>query len=129
MRNWSAKLWLGVVWTSSPTSLKSSRSLSPTSLPPRALLERAQHIERAFGRDRTRDERWGPRTLDIDILAYGDAALDEPGLTLPHPRLFARAFVLAPLAEIAPDRVIAGITVSEALARIGMAGIEKLPPR
>jgi 2-amino-4-hydroxy-6-hydroxymethyldihydropteridine diphosphokinase len=100
-----------------------------TSLPPRALLDRAQRIERAFGRDRTSSERWGPRTLDIDILAYGDLSLDEPGLTLPHPRLFERAFVLAPLAEIAPDRVIAGMSVSQALRRIGVSGIEKLPPR
>ena len=100
-----------------------------TTLPPRALLARAQRIERAFGRDRTRGERWGPRPLDIDILAYGDLTVDEPGLTLPHPRWFERAFVLAPLAEIAPDRVIAGISVAEALRRIGMSGIEKLPPR
>ena len=54
------------------------------------------------------ERRWGPRTIDIDLLAYDDLALDEPGLTLPHPRLFERAFVLVPLAEIVPDRVIAG---------------------
>jgi len=98
-----------------------------TVLPPRALLGRAQRVEQAFGRDRTKEQRWGPRPLDIDILAYDDVALDEPDLVLPHPRLFARAFVLVPLAEIAPERVIAGIKVREALARLDAAGIEKLP--
>ena len=53
-------------------------------------------------------QRWGPRTADIDIIAYDDLELDEPGLMLPHPRLFERAFVLQPLAEIAGDRVIGG---------------------
>lgn len=100
-----------------------------TALPPRALLERAHRIERAFGRDRAGAPRWGPRTLDIDILAYDDLVLDEPGLTLPHPRLFERAFVLAPLAEIAPHRVISAERVADALRRLGTAGIEKLPPR
>jgi 2-amino-4-hydroxy-6-hydroxymethyldihydropteridine diphosphokinase len=100
-----------------------------TALPPRALLDRALSIERAFGRNRASELRWGPRTLDIDIIAFDDLVLDEPGLTLPHPRLFERAFVLAPLAEIAPDRAIAGIKVADALRRIGTEGIEKLPPR
>src|SRR5258708_3196201 len=80
-----------------------------TPLPPRALLARALRIEATFGRDRAKEERWGPRTLDIDIIAYDDIETDEPGLTLPHARLFERAFVLAPLAEIAPDRRIKGI--------------------
>ena len=53
-------------------------------------------------------QRWGPRTLDLDLIAYDDVRIDKPELTLPHPRLFERAFVLVPLAEIAPDRVIAG---------------------
>jgi len=100
-----------------------------TQLPPRALLERALGVEAAFGRDRARERRWGPRTLDIDIIAYDDITLDEPGLTLPHPRLFERAFVLAPLAEIVPDRTINGLRIADALARLGSAGIEKLPAR
>src|SRR5215510_12898915 len=78
-----------------------------TTLAPHALLERAQAVERAFGRDRARERRWGPRTLDIDLIAYDDVALDTPDLTLPHPRLFERGFVLVPLAEIAPERLIA----------------------
>jgi 2-amino-4-hydroxy-6-hydroxymethyldihydropteridine diphosphokinase len=100
-----------------------------TALTPRALLDRALRIEAEFGRDRAREQRWGPRTLDIDIIAYDDLEIDEPGLTLPHPRLFERAFVLAPLAEIAPDRDIKGIRIADALARLGATGIEKLPPR
>jgi 2-amino-4-hydroxy-6-hydroxymethyldihydropteridine diphosphokinase len=100
-----------------------------TTLMPQALLERAQAVERRFGRDRAQERRWGPRTLDIDILAYDDLTFDTPNLTLPHPRLFERAFVLVPLAEIAPDRVIAGRRVRDALAKADAAGIEKLPPR
>ena len=72
-----------------------------TTLEPRALLERCLAIEVEHGRDRTREERWGPRRLDLDLLLFGDRVLEEPGLTLPHPRLHERAFVLEPLAEIA----------------------------
>jgi 2-amino-4-hydroxy-6-hydroxymethyldihydropteridine diphosphokinase len=97
-----------------------------TRLEPHALLTRVQDVERAFGRDRTRERRWGPRPLDIDILAYDDVTLDEPDLTLPHPRLFERAFVLVPLAEIAPDRTIAGVRVRDALAGLDTTGIRRL---
>jgi len=100
-----------------------------TILPPQALLARAQAVEQAFGRDRASERRWGPRPLDIDLLAYDDLVLDEADLTLPHPRLFERAFVLVPLAEIAPERVIAGRRVREALAKVDTSGIEKLRPR
>ena len=100
-----------------------------TALSPRALLDRALTVERALGRDRSQEQRWGPRTIDIDLLVYGDLVLNEPNLTLPHPRLFERAFVLVPLAEIVPDRIIAGRRVGDAAARIGAAGIEKLPAR
>jgi 2-amino-4-hydroxy-6-hydroxymethyldihydropteridine diphosphokinase len=101
--------------------------LVETVLTPRALLERALEVERALGRDRARETRWGPRTIDIDLIAYDDLVLDEPDLTLPHPRLFERAFVLVPLAEIAPDRMIAGRKIKDALAAIDAAGIERLP--
>jgi 2-amino-4-hydroxy-6-hydroxymethyldihydropteridine diphosphokinase len=100
-----------------------------TALSPQSLLRRAQDVERALGRDRAHERRWGPRTVDIDLLAYNDLKLDEPDLVLPHPRLLERAFVLVPLAEIAPDRVIAGMKVREALARLDAGAIEKLPPR
>jgi len=98
-----------------------------TTLSPRELLEQAQAVELQLGRDRANEKRNGPRTADIDIIAYDDLALDEPNLTLPHPHLFERAFVLVPLAEIAPDRVIAGRKVSEALGAVDAAGITRLP--
>jgi 2-amino-4-hydroxy-6-hydroxymethyldihydropteridine diphosphokinase len=100
-----------------------------TLLTPHALLARTQAVERSLGRERAKERRWGPRPLDIDIIAYDDLALVEKDLTLPHPRLFERAFVLAPLAEIAPERLIAGVKVRDALARLDATGIEKLPPR
>ncbi len=100
-----------------------------TLLAPHDLFARALEVERALGRDRSKERRWGPRTLDIDLLVYDDVTLNEPDLTLPHPRMFERAFVLVPLAEIAPDRTIAGIGVSAALARIDTSGVEKLPKR
>jgi 2-amino-4-hydroxy-6-hydroxymethyldihydropteridine diphosphokinase len=103
--------------------------LVATTLSPHALLDRALAVERALGRDRRHERRWGPRPVDIDILAYDDLRLDEPGLTLPHPRLFERAFVLVPLAEIVPERVIAGVRVRDAVARVDAGGIERLPPR
>jgi 2-amino-4-hydroxy-6-hydroxymethyldihydropteridine diphosphokinase len=99
-----------------------------TTLTPRALLDRALRVEAMFGRDRAREQRWGPRALDIDIIAFDGLELNEAGLTLPHPRLFERAFVLAPLAEIAPDRKIKGIAIKDALARLDAGGVEKLPP-
>jgi 2-amino-4-hydroxy-6-hydroxymethyldihydropteridine diphosphokinase len=100
-----------------------------TSLDPHALLMRVQSVERALGRDRTEERRWGPRPIDIDILAYDDVVLHEPDLTLPHPHLFERAFVLLPLAEIAADRVIAGRRIGDGLAGADVSGIKKLPPR
>jgi 2-amino-4-hydroxy-6-hydroxymethyldihydropteridine diphosphokinase len=100
-----------------------------TQLTPEALLARVQAIEHALGRARAQERRWGPRPIDIDILAYDDVARDGADLTLPHPRLFERAFVLVPLAEIVPERVIAGIRVRDALARIDATGISRLPPR
>jgi 2-amino-4-hydroxy-6-hydroxymethyldihydropteridine diphosphokinase len=84
-------------------------------------------IEHKFGRDRAREARWGPRTLDLDLIAYDDVRIQKPELTLPHPRWFERAFVLVPLAEIVPDRIIAGRSVAAALAELSSAGIERLP--
>jgi 2-amino-4-hydroxy-6-hydroxymethyldihydropteridine diphosphokinase len=99
-----------------------------TALEPHALLARAQACERAFGRDRPQERRFGPRTLDLDLLAYDDRIINDAVLTLPHPHLFERAFVLVPLAEIAPERVIGGKKVRDALARVDASGIEKLLP-
>ncbi len=72
------------------------------------LLEHLLEIEARFGRDRSAGVQWGARTLDLDILIYGDQVIDESGLTIPHPRLHARSFVLLPLVEIAPDLEIPG---------------------
>lgn len=76
-----------------------------TSLPARDLLDLLLSIERSLGRERAPGEKWGARTIDLDLLLYGDAVLDEPGLVVPHPRMHERAFVLGPLAEVAPELV------------------------
>ncbi|MFD0737925.1 2-amino-4-hydroxy-6-hydroxymethyldihydropteridine diphosphokinase [Lysobacter koreensis] len=75
---------------------------------PQDLLAELLSIERGAGRDRSGDDRWGPRTLDLDLLLHGDTLIDEPGLHVPHPHLHERAFVLVPLLEIAPDLVVPG---------------------
>jgi 2-amino-4-hydroxy-6-hydroxymethyldihydropteridine diphosphokinase len=77
-----------------------------TTLAPHALLAETQLVEAAFGRDRTREVRWGPRTLDIDLLLYGDQEVETPDLVIPHPRLVERAFVLVPLLEVLPGGVL-----------------------
>ena len=100
-----------------------------TALAPRALLDRALAVERSLGRARARERRWGPRPIDIDLLDYDHQTIDEPGLTLPHPRLLERAFVLVPLAEILPDRIVGGMRVRDALARLDARGITRLPAR
>lgn len=79
-----------------------------TTLTPHALLDTLLSVEQAFGRVRE-GERWGPRTLDLDLLAFGDAMIDDDRLTVPHPRIAERAFVLLPLADIAPGAVLPGL--------------------
>ena len=79
-----------------------------THLLPEALLDALLSLEAALGRDRARETRWGPRPIDLDLLSWGDAVVNTPRLTLPHPRLAARRFVLAPLCELAPDLVLPG---------------------
>src|SRR5690606_21690034 len=96
-----------------------------TTLAPRVLLEALLAIERDHGRERAADgSRWGPRTLDLDLLLHGDAVIDEPGLVLPHPQLHARAFVLVPLAEVAPGAEVPGRgRVDALLAAVDASGI------
>jgi 2-amino-4-hydroxy-6-hydroxymethyldihydropteridine diphosphokinase len=96
-----------------------------TRLPALALLNGLLDIERRHGR--VRDIPNGPRTLDLDIVLYGGAVIDEPGLAIPHPRAHERAFVLAPLLDVWPDAVIPGRGSARALLeRIGGAGVEEL---
>lgn len=97
-----------------------------TELAPRELLNMLLGVEHAFGRDRTREVRFGPRTIDIDILLYGDDVVAEPDLEIPHPRMMERAFALVPLAELAPGLKVGGITVADALARLDASGIVKM---
>jgi 2-amino-4-hydroxy-6-hydroxymethyldihydropteridine diphosphokinase len=89
-----------------------------TSLSPRELLNVLLGVEQELGR--VRDEvRWGPRTIDLDLLVYGEDVVDEPGLRVPHPRLHERRFALEPLAELEPELDVPGLgRVSEALARL-----------
>jgi 2-amino-4-hydroxy-6-hydroxymethyldihydropteridine diphosphokinase len=95
-----------------------------TDLPPLELLAHLKQIEANLGRQPT--FRYGPRLIDLDILFYGDQAIDLPGLTIPHPRLAERAFVLAPLAELAPAlrHPLTGKTILELAANISLSGIK-----
>jgi 2-amino-4-hydroxy-6-hydroxymethyldihydropteridine diphosphokinase len=100
-----------------------------TALLPRDLLKRGLAVEAGLGRDRATGLRWGPRPVDIDILAYDDVVLGEPDLTLPHPRMTERAFVLVPLAEIAPDWRVDDQRIADLAARIDATGVTRLPAR
>jgi 2-amino-4-hydroxy-6-hydroxymethyldihydropteridine diphosphokinase len=88
-----------------------------TDLRPRELLDALLDVERRLGRARDDEERWGPRTIDLDLLLYGDLVLDEPGLDVPHPRLHERRFALEPLAELAPDALVPGRGTAAELLR------------
>ncbi|MGW7643499.1 2-amino-4-hydroxy-6-hydroxymethyldihydropteridine diphosphokinase [Streptomyces bobili] len=93
-----------------------------TTLPPSSLLERAHAVEEAF--HRVRDERWGARTLDVDIVVYADVVSDDPSLTLPHPRAHERAFVLAPWHDVEPGAQVPGRgPVSELLDTVSREGV------
>jgi 2-amino-4-hydroxy-6-hydroxymethyldihydropteridine diphosphokinase len=96
-----------------------------TRLSARALLERCQEIERRMGRVAT--EKWGPRIIDLDLLIYGDSAIREPDLVLPHPHIAERAFVLAPLMDIAPDVTIGDRSVRQLYEAIDLGGVRPLP--
>jgi 2-amino-4-hydroxy-6-hydroxymethyldihydropteridine diphosphokinase len=96
--------------------------VAETTLPPRTLLERALGVENAFGR--VREERWGARTLDIDLIVVGEHVCDDPELTLPHPRAHERAFVLEPWFRADPEGVVPGKgRVAELLAGIDRQGV------
>jgi 2-amino-4-hydroxy-6-hydroxymethyldihydropteridine diphosphokinase len=95
-----------------------------TRLSPEDLLQTVLNVEQALGRRRA--ERWGPRTIDIDILLYGTVAVDQPGLHIPHPRLKERAFALAPLVDVMPDAEVMGRPATEWLAASDRAGMQRL---
>jgi 2-amino-4-hydroxy-6-hydroxymethyldihydropteridine diphosphokinase len=110
------------VWDTAPLGPPQPRYLNAVleveaDLPPPALLAVLQEVEKVGGRVRT-PVKWGPRTLDLDLLLYGDDVVRVPGLVVPHPDLVARRFVLAPLAELCPDRIVPGTgrTVAQLLA-------------
>lgn len=112
--------------TDQPDFLNAAAELR-TQLTPRGLLDLCLDAEHRL--KRVRNERWGPRLIDMDILVFGDRSLHEQGLEIPHPRMLQRAFVLAPLAEIAPDHPIEGLAVSSHLGKLDASGIERLPGR
>ncbi|MFC8915453.1 2-amino-4-hydroxy-6-hydroxymethyldihydropteridine diphosphokinase [Streptomyces sp. WAC05374] len=96
--------------------------LLKTTLPPASLLERAHAVEEAF--HRVRDERWGARTIDVDIVAYADVVSDDPVLTLPHPRAHQRAFVLAPWHDVEPEAQLPGVgAIADLLGGVGRDGV------
>ncbi len=124
-----SRLYRTPAWgiTTQPDFINAAAMLS-TQLSPDDLLAALLRIEREAGRDRdAQSERWGPRALDLDLLLYGDATIAHPGLCIPHPHLHERAFVLVPLAEIAPDALVPGRgRVDALLAAVDAQGIVAL---
>ncbi|WP_326645964.1 2-amino-4-hydroxy-6-hydroxymethyldihydropteridine diphosphokinase [Streptosporangium sp. NBC_01755] len=99
--------------------------IAESTLEPRALLDRAQGVENAFGRVRV--EHWGARTLDVDLITVGDVVMDDPDLTLPHPRAHERAFVLVPWVRADPDAVLSGRRVADLLAGLDQDRVRPRP--
>ena len=98
-----------------------------TQLAPRALLDALKSLEAALGREAP-VVRWGPRRIDLDLLVHGAARVEEPGLSVPHPGLAERAFVLLPLADVAPDLEVPGLgRVRSLAARVGSQGLARIP--
>ena len=125
----SSRLYRSAAWgvTAQPDFVNAVVIIE-TALPARALLDELLAIERRFGRTRVDGERWGPRTLDLDLLLYGDEAIDLPGLRVPHPHLHERAFALQPLLEAWPEASIPGIGPAAACAAAMAAeGLDPLP--
>lgn len=119
-----SSVWRTPPWgvTDQPDFLNACAAVS-TTLAPRAFLDLCLSIEQDL--KRVRDQRWGPRSIDIDILFFGDRRLSETGLTVPHPRIADRAFVLIPLAEIAPETTLDGQAISERAAASDQSGMVK----
>ncbi len=117
-----SSFWRTPPWgkTDQPDFLNACARVS-TRLEPRAFLALCLQTEQVL--KRVRKERWGPRSIDIDVLFFGDKNIAEDGLVIPHPRIAERAFVLVPLAEIAPDQILNGKTISERAQEISREGI------
>ncbi len=110
-----------------PVFLNSVLALDASTLSPTELHAKMQALERALGRDRAREQRWGPRTLDLDLLVWDDVVLSTPALELPHPRLASRAFALVPLAELEPELVIPGLgAIGPLLQRVADQDVVRL---
>lgn len=120
-----SSVWKTPPWgvTNQPDFLNACAAIS-TTLEPRAFLDLCLSIEKNL--KRIRDQRWGPRSIDIDILFFGDRMISEDGLNIPHPRITDRAFVLVPLAEIAPDEKIAGTSIAPLAAKADISGMSRL---
>lgn len=121
----ASRLYRTPAWgrTDQPAFVNAAAAVE-TALSPEALLEALLGLERQFGRERLDAERWGPRTLDLDVLLIGDQVIDQPHLRVPHPHLHERAFALLPLAEIAPMATIPGHgTVQAVLAGMESGGL------
>jgi 2-amino-4-hydroxy-6-hydroxymethyldihydropteridine diphosphokinase len=121
-------LYLTPPWgkTDQPPFLNAAARIE-TSLQPRSLLNAILDVERDLGRERI--ERWGPRTIDIDILLFGSIEVDEPWLHIPHPRLTERAFALKPLIDVMPDAVVAGRLAKEWLKLADSTGMWRIAER
>jgi len=113
--------------TDQPNFINAVASID-TSLGARQLLDALLDLEIAQGRHRDSEQRWGPRRLDLDLLLYDELTMDTDGLTLPHPRMHERAFVLVPLLEMDPELSVPGRgSVAGLLATVGTGGIVQLP--
>ena len=124
-----SRLYRTAAWglTDQPDFLNAVAELE-SGLPPHELLRRLHEVERAHGRDRAAETRWGPRTLDLDLLAIDGVVVDTPELQLPHPRLAERAFVLVPWAEIAPELMLPGMgRLAELRDALDRSGVEAIP--
>ena len=119
-----SSIWRTAPWGGVPQpDYANACAVGTTRLAPLALLDAVKRIERDLGRVDT--VRWGPRVIDIDILFHGEASLADERLVLPHRELLRRAFVLTPLAEIAPDRVVAGVRIADAARALGREGVRR----
>lgn len=120
-----SSIWKTPPWgvTDQPDFFNACAAIS-TTLEPRAFLDLCLSIEKNL--KRIRDLRWGPRSIDIDILFFGDRMISEEGLTVPHPRIADRAFVLVPLAEVAPHAKIAGHSIAQLAAKADVSGMSRL---